>query len=492
MTQAPLPEPGSLLAGKYRVERLLGRGGMGAVYAAQHEVLCRRVAVKVLLTDPADGQGLQRFLNEARAAARLDSDHVARVMDFGTLESGLPFMVLEYLEGQDLSQALAARGPLPVAEAVDYILQTCEALAKAHAAGIVHRDLKPANLYLARQADGMARIKVLDFGISKVGDQSLKPKSLTATSAMLGTPYYMSPEQVATPKLVDSRTDIWQLGICLYELLAGSPPFVRETLGELIFAIMNSAMPPLADKRPDVPAGLEQAISRCLERDVSRRFAKITELAESIAPFGSGGEKPLVARMTETFDARDLPFRVTPRPAGEPIVQTAASWGHASAPPRSPRKGTLVAASALGGAVLTAAAVSAVIFAGARSHYGGVNVPSAPLTPAASSLSVPTGASAAPPPGRVPAADEPNSTTASTAPAPPVTALIPLQDSPPLHGSEPGAVVASASPSQPPRRISTAPNKPAGAVIQTKPKGSASAAPASSGPLDRIPDDSRQ
>ena len=206
-----LPSPGDVLAGKYRIERLIGQGGMGAVFAAEHMLLNQRVAVKLLLGElVTSGEAQARFMNEARAAARIHGEHVARVLDIGQLPTGAPYMVLEYLEGADLAQIRQRRGTLTVPEVADYMLQALDALAQAHAAGIVHRDLKPANLFLAKRHDGTNVVKVLDFGISKnLTPFGSSPQGMTNTRAILGSPEYMSPEQLRTPRSVDARTDIW-------------------------------------------------------------------------------------------------------------------------------------------------------------------------------------------------------------------------------------------------------------------------------------------
>jgi serine/threonine-protein kinase len=231
---------GRVLAGKYRVERVLGQGGMGVVVAAHHIQLDERVAIKFLLPDAvANAEVVGRFVREARAAVRIKSEHVARVSDVGTLEGGEPYMVMEYLEGSDLAAWLLQRGALPVEQAVEFLLQASEAIAEAHALGIVHRDLKPANLFVVRRADGLWSVKVLDFGISKVTalDASGPDANFTRTSAVMGSPLYMPPEQMAASRNVDARADIWALGVILYELLSGHAPFAGETLPEVCMKI---------------------------------------------------------------------------------------------------------------------------------------------------------------------------------------------------------------------------------------------------------------
>jgi len=214
-------QPGDVLCDRYRVDRVLGSGGMGVVVLAEHIELRERVAIKFLLDSAADDVELsERFLREARAAVRIRSEHVVRVSDVGRLPSGAPYLVMEYLEGEDLSQRLE-RGRVPIEDAVDYVMQCCEAMHVAHRAGIVHRDLKPANLFLTQRPDGSPIIKVLDFGISKVGGAEAAQLSLTRTQTMMGSPLYMSPEQMRSSKDVSPSTDIWSLGVILHELISG-------------------------------------------------------------------------------------------------------------------------------------------------------------------------------------------------------------------------------------------------------------------------------
>jgi serine/threonine protein kinase len=283
---SPSPvQPGQMLADKYRVERVLGAGGMGVVVAARHVQLNILVAIKFLLPHVLNNRdAVSRFAREARAAVRIKSEHVARVSDVGTLENGAPFMVMEYLEGTDLASYLRSRQRLSVDRALHFVLQACQAIAEAHQLGIVHRDLKPANLFLTRAADGSDVVKVLDFGISKNldPDASHGTGSMTTAAGALGSPTYMSPEQLTEAGEVDARTDIWALGVILFELLVGAPPFRADNLPKLFLAILHQKPPSPATLRPDLPPPLVNVILRCLEKDRKKRFASIDEFAASL------------------------------------------------------------------------------------------------------------------------------------------------------------------------------------------------------------------
>jgi eukaryotic-like serine/threonine-protein kinase len=269
---------GAVLAGRYRVERVIGLGGMGVVVKAMHLQLHQPVAMKFLLPEVLGNQQIvQRFLREAQAAVRLKSEHVARVIDVGTLESGAPYMVLEYLEGSDLSNF--PRSQLPVGGIVDLVLQACEALAEAHSLGIVHRDIKPANFFITRGADGAPLLKVLDFGISKTPTTN---GNLTATQAVMGTPAYMSPEQMRSSRDVDHRCDIWSLGVVLYELLQGAPPFGGDTFSSMVIKVVTDPLPRLTVQ---LPGDLDAIVYRCLEKDPARRFQNVAELAHALARY---------------------------------------------------------------------------------------------------------------------------------------------------------------------------------------------------------------
>ena len=238
--RASLPpvSPGDVLAGKYRVERVIGAGGMGVVVQATHLELDERVAMKFLLPHAIENaEAATRFVREARAAVKIKSEHVARVTDVGRLENGAPYIVMEFLQGSDLA-AVLQNGPLSIEDAVDFVLQASDAMAEAHAANIVHRDLKPSNLFMSLRSDGTPLIKVLDFGISKVNVPDTSDAGLTRTTAIMGSPFYMSPEQMRSSKDVDHRTDIWALGVILYELLTGTQPFNGETLPQLVLVFL--------------------------------------------------------------------------------------------------------------------------------------------------------------------------------------------------------------------------------------------------------------
>jgi serine/threonine-protein kinase len=282
-------QAGDIIAGKYRIEGVLGTGGMGIVYAATHLHLERLVAVKVMRAELTEFPGaVQRLVLEAKLAGRLRSEHVCKVLDVGTLADGAPYVVMEYLEGADLATLLGQQGAFPTPTAVDFMLETCEALAEAHASHIVHRDLKPENLFVARTLDGSSTIKVLDFGISKQrGISTAASRNLTNPTAALGSPNYMPPEQMRSPKDVDPRADIWAIGAILYELLTGRQAFGGETVPEICAAVMSSSPLPAHELRPDLPRRLVQAIDRCLQKNPQDRFLDVSELAVALAPFGS-------------------------------------------------------------------------------------------------------------------------------------------------------------------------------------------------------------
>jgi eukaryotic-like serine/threonine-protein kinase len=306
MADSPVIE-GQILAGKYRVERVLGSGGMGVVVAAWHLELEQRVAVKFLHPLALEREDTaERFRREARSAAKIRSEHVARVIDVGIMEGGIPYMVMEYLQGHDVSEEMSKVGMLPIADAIDFILQAVEALAEAHAAGIVHRDLKPANLFIAIRPDGTRIVKVLDFGISKsLFGGSVAELSLTRTSVLIGSPLYMSPEQMRSAKDVDTRTDIWSLGVILYEMITARPPYTGDSIPALCAALLSDVPASMQTLRSDVPLALEDVIMRCLTKDRQQRFGTVSELARALAPFGSASSQLHVDRASRVLGLTD-------------------------------------------------------------------------------------------------------------------------------------------------------------------------------------------
>lgn len=279
-------KPGDVLAGKYRVERLLGSGGMGYVVSARHLQLDQLVAMKFLKQNAIDNaEASERFFREAKAAAKLRSENIAKIHDVGTLETGEPYIVMEHLDGYDLA-ALAKRGEiLAPSVACEYVMQACEALAEAHTLGIVHRDIKLANLFVTTGPTGAPLLKVLDFGISKTNPFGESEHEMTKAASLLGSPRFMSPEQMRDPRAVDGRTDIWSLGVVLYRLVAGQPPFEAEALGRLLTMVMHEKEAPLSTIRSDLPPGFEAVVARCLEKAPDARFADVAELAAALVPF---------------------------------------------------------------------------------------------------------------------------------------------------------------------------------------------------------------
>jgi serine/threonine protein kinase len=320
-------QQGELLAGKYRVEQVLGVGGMGYVVAAMHEQLGQRVAVKLLVPELCENEdSVTRFLREARAAVKIHSEHVARVLDVGELTNGSPYMVMEFLSGSDLADVLDLPGELDVQTAIDYVLQASEAVAEAHSLNLIHRDLKPANLFLTHRPDGSSLVKVLDFGISKainVEENALEPApSLTATHSLLGSPAYMSPEQIRRPKSVDTRTDIWSLGSILYELLVREPPFSADSPLALLAAVVSDPLPSIRDKRPDVPVELEAVIAKCLEKKPDDRYQTVAELADALGPFAPRSQ-PSISRISGILRSTSIrPVTTDKSPSSERTLQS--------------------------------------------------------------------------------------------------------------------------------------------------------------------------
>lgn len=274
---------GTLLEGKYQISRILGEGGMGKVYEGQHQDIGRRVAIKFLLPEFASKPEIvRRFVNEARTAGGLEHENIAAVHDFGRTPDGACYLVMDLLNGEDCSKLLSREGPLPVKRAVGILLQICRGLDVAHRAGIVHRDLKPANLFLTKRADRSEWVRILDFGIAKL--QTNEAESITATGCPMGTPYYMSPEQARGDKSVDHRTDVYALGVILYELLSGKRPHEGTTLSAILLSIMHNDPPPLESLRAGLPRDLVQLVRKAMNRAPEKRYASVADLGQALIP----------------------------------------------------------------------------------------------------------------------------------------------------------------------------------------------------------------
>ncbi|HEY8075866.1 MAG TPA: serine/threonine-protein kinase [Labilithrix sp.] len=299
-------EPGTVLLSRLRIVRMLGRGGMGVVYEVEDLVRDCRVALKVLSADPADEERRLRFEREARAASMLANPHVAKVLESGVLANGTPYFVMEYLDGHTLENVLDHE-PVSCATAVRYVLEALEAVAEAHAAGLVHRDLKPANLFLATLPSGKSAIKVLDFGVVKdtVGDGT----QLTVTGSSVGTPAYMAPEQVRAGGRVDARSDVWALGVTLYEIITGKMPFEASSVPAVLARILRDTPAPIRALRKDAPAALEAIVMRCMEKEPEKRFQSAADLADAL--------RTVLPSLPNTLPQRTM--RLTPPPGRSPV-----------------------------------------------------------------------------------------------------------------------------------------------------------------------------
>jgi eukaryotic-like serine/threonine-protein kinase len=438
---SPIPV-GVVLAGKYRVERVLGQGGMGVVVKALHLQLNQPVAMKFLLPEVLGNQQVvQRFLREAQAAVRLKSEHVARVIDVGSLESGAPYMVLEYLEGSDLS--IFPRAQLSIGIVVDLMLQACEALAEAHSLGIVHRDIKPANFFLTRGSDGAPLLKVLDFGISKAPSTG---SNLTATQSVMGTPAYMSPEQMRSSRDVDHRSDIWSLGVVLYELLQGAPPFGGDTFSSMVLKVVTDPLPRMTVQ---LPGDLEAIVYHCLEKDPARRFQNVAELAQMLAPYAqSQTQAAITLQRTRSIVGLEQRGAMDPGPARRAIPPSTLSGAAGARTTQGGGKRWPIFA---GLAALVAVVVIAVVATSSRGggagdgKAGGTPAAQPPSAASAPAASAPVAAPSAPPAVATP------TTPVSTQPpaAPPVAA--PAAAQPPI--AAPAAPSPSTTPAAPPAAV---------------------------------------
>jgi eukaryotic-like serine/threonine-protein kinase len=364
---------GDVVADKYRLVRLLGEGGMGAVYEAEHTFLGRRFAIKFLHPELlVRGEMMERFRREARAAGSLENEHVVAATDFGMASDGAPYLVMEYLAGENLAELLRRVGPLPVTRAVHAVLQTCKGLEVAHARGIVHRDLKPENLFVVPRADDGDLVKILDFGIAKLQGSDAGPR--TRTGVTMGTPHYMPPEQARGEKELDHRADIYALGVILYELLSNKKPHPGASYNEILFHILTQPVAPLASLRSGLPRGLAEVVQRAMAFEISDRPASAAELAAELAPFAGPGlishprgqEPPAAGAQSPTFPAAPVETN-HPRAGDEPNLQRSAEHAlevpRANGPTRTLRRARWAIAAGL---ISVVAALGAVAGLGSR------------------------------------------------------------------------------------------------------------------------------
>ena len=330
---------GQLIGGRYRLIGRIGKGGMGIVYEAEHVGLDKRVAVKFLLdkfTD--DREVVERFHREARTASRIGHANIIDVTDVGTTDDGRPFLVMELLAGQDLARVISEGGPMPAARAVHITRQLLQGLDAAHAKGIVHRDMKPENVFLVHRGEDPDFVKVMDFGISKLIAANESKVRLTATGAVIGTPIYMAPEQVMAQTELDQRVDLYAVGVMLFELLAGRPPFIANSYLGLVTQHLQAQPPPLASLRPDLPPALVAAVHHALEKDPAQRFQTALEFARALPSAAQLRELDGKVTLGDTDGVRSVtegaraasPVRTVdtgePREGLEPARRRSATW----------------------------------------------------------------------------------------------------------------------------------------------------------------------
>lgn len=407
---------GEVIDGRYRVETLLGQGGMGAVFAARHVQLDERVAIKLLLPEMLClPDVVERFAREARTAVSIKSEHVARVFDVGTLANGAPYMVMEYLEGTDLRAWIEEDQLLAVEQVTEFLLQACEALAEAHAAGIVHRDLKPENLFCVERPDGALAIKVLDFGISKIANSADggAARQLTQAAGLMGTPLYASPEQLTSSRDVDAKSDIWSLGVVLFELLTKTVPF-SSAATIMQYSLTPSEEPPsMLARRADIPQALQDVAAKCFGKTPSQRYANVAELAAALLPFAPPHTRRSVDRSFGVLGLKEE--AALPVTASTQIGVTRDVTAGARAPRRLPRRLLVV----LGVAITSVIGLAVLLKAGPTAGPSHLAATSEPL---AATQSAPTVAAPLPIPIEVSPTAAP-----STAPATPRATVRPAK-----------------------------------------------------------------
>jgi serine/threonine-protein kinase len=451
VADSPAIPAGTVVAGKLRVVRLLGMGGMGAVYEVEHEFTKHRRALKLLHAEMLQHPTVvARFVREASAAGHIGNPHIVETFDAGNLEGGEPYIVMEMLQGETLADRLERVRRLPLPELVDVIRQACDAVQAAHDVGIVHRDLKPENLFLVEK-DGKPFVKILDFGVSKFDAALTGADGTTKEGSMVGTPYYMSPEQVDGDKDLDARTDVYALGVILYQCAGGTRPFQADALPKLAVLIHEGKPRPLSDRRPDLPTGFVEVVHKAMARDRDHRFATAHELGAALEPFGAlaldvtmletsairaGSSKPppaiAAARSERPPGPTQPPATPGPERPAELMPLTGAGSVLSVASPDG-GAGKTMPARAHGGAMVVVAIISALLAAAVVVVLGrGSGSPSAPAPaavapavtqavtaePATASTLVPSAVVLTPLPSATPATSSASSAQRSVLPPP--------------------------------------------------------------------------
>jgi eukaryotic-like serine/threonine-protein kinase len=399
--------PGTMVGSNVRLQRLLGQGGMGSVWVADHLGLQTEVAVKFISVELAKtGEAMTRFQREASAAAQLRSPHVVQVFDHGITADGAPYIVMELLEGEELSKRIERLGPLPVPEVVAIVSQVCKALGKAHAQGIVHRDIKPDNIFLT-DSDGDIFVKLLDFGIAKrAQDAGL---GMTSTGAMVGTPYFMSPEQVLSAKDVDLRSDLWSVAVVAYNALTAALPFTAETLGALCVAISDGSFAAPTQRRPELPPAIDSWFEMAMNRDPQARFASARQLSESFMKAAGLGRPRAAAEGSGANPAIAAGFTPPELALGASVTVS-----------RSSSKAALMALIGVGAGVVIATVVAIVILVGQTSSADPAMVvePAAATSLSAGHDPAPAASASNEAPLEVPTASSEPTAPSATAPTP--------------------------------------------------------------------------